>query len=264
MDATFELDAVAYRALAREVKLHLGLDLESYKPQQVWRRVTSFAQRHGLDDARALTTRLGADQALQDGLRNLLTINVSEFFRDGDAWDLLRRSYLEPMLRAGRPVRAWSAGCSFGYEPYSLAMLATEIVPSPTMRILATDIDEMALARTKAAIFAEADVARLEPSRRQRHFVPSGTGWTVRPEVRRLVDVRRHDLTADPVPGLFDLIVCRNVLIYLTEAAKSRLYPAFAAALRPGGVLFVGGTEIVPHPTTHGLRIAGRCLYTRD
>jgi chemotaxis protein methyltransferase CheR len=263
MDPAFELDPVAYGEMSREVRALLGIDLDSYKPQQVWRRVTSFARRHGLADSAELTARLTTDPALRAAFRDLLTINVSEFFRDPDAWADLAARFLEPMLRSGRTLRAWSAGCSHGFEPYSLAMLADEVLPGPRMRIIATDIDEAALARTRAGRFRAAEVEGLDPRRVARYLVPDGDDWLIRPEIRGRLDVRRHDLTSGVLAGPFDLIVCRNVTIYLTEAAKSRIYPAFADALRPGGVLFVGGTEIVPNARANGLTAAGRCLYVR-
>src|SRR5215211_5938757 len=253
-DPALELDLVAYGELSQTVRRLLGIDLDSYKPQQVWRRVTTFARRHDLAGTAELGRRLEVDDSLRAALRDLLTINVSEFFRDPDRWAELATVHLAPLLRAGRVTRAWSAGCSYGFEPYSLAMLAVEQVPAPPIRILATDIDEAALTRTRQARFSQAEASPLAPGRRDRHMAPDGDGWVMRPEIRRLVDVRRHDLTADPIAGPFDLIICRNLLIYLTEAAKARVYPAFAAALRPGGVLFVGGTEIVPRPATFGLR----------
>jgi chemotaxis protein methyltransferase CheR len=248
--------------MSREVRSLLGIDLDGYKPHQVWRRATSFARRNGLAGAAELGAALKGDAALLSAFRDLLTINVSEFFRDPDAWVELGR-LVEPILVTGRPIRAWSAGCSFGFEPYSIAMMAREATPSPALRILATDIDETALARTRAGRFSHLEVGQLSANRRRRHLVPADGGWVVHPDVRRLIEVRAHDLIADAPSGRFDLIVCRNVLIYLTEASKTRLYTAFAAALRPGGVLFVGATELVPRPAEHGLRSVGRCLYVK-
>lgn len=263
-DPQFELDPVAYRQMSEQVRVLLGIDLDSYKPQQVWRRVTSFARRHDLAGPLELSGRLRTDPALLASFRNLLTINVSEFFRDPAPWSDVGDRFLRPMLSAGRVVRVWSAGCSFGFEPLSIAILARELATSPAIRVLATDIDTVALERTRVARFSAAEIGQLSGDRRDRSFVPAGDGWAARPEVRQMITLRQHDLTADPAPGAFDLIVCRNVLIYLTEATKARVYPMFAEALRPGGVLFVGGTEIVPRPSAFGLRSDGRCLYVKD
>lgn len=262
-DPVFELDPVAYREMSEQVRSLVGIDLDGYKPQQVWRRVTSFARRHDLAGPRELTVQLHTDPALLVAFRDLLTINVSEFFRDPAPWADLGARYLGPMLASGRVVRAWSAGCSFGFEPLSMVILARELVTKPAMRVLATDIDTVALERIRAGRFSTAEIDQLTDDRRDRSFVPVGGDWVALPELRQMITVRRHDMTAEPAPGAFDLIVCRNVLIYLTEATKTRVYPMFAEALRPDGVLFIGGTEIVPRPIEFGLRSVGRCLYVK-
>jgi chemotaxis protein methyltransferase CheR len=259
---TQTLDQEAYRLLSHDIRVHLGIDLESYKPQQVWRRVTSFARLHGYAGASDLRPHLATDPGLRAALRDNLTINVSEFFRDGRHWAELERRFLRPALLAGRPLRIWSAGCSTGFEPFSIAMLAWDVVPQPSVRITATDIDEMALERTRAAHFSEGELASLSSDRRK-YLIRDAGGWVVRPDLRQVVEIRRHDLTREPPPGRFDLIVCRNVLIYFTEATKDRAYTGFEQALRPGGMLFVGATEILTRPDRHRLRSVAPCLYER-
>ena len=256
------LDVEAYRELSRDIRVHLGIDLENYKPQQVWRRVTSFARLRGYAGASDLRLHLPTDAALRAALRDNLTINVSEFFRDGRHWAELERRFVRPALEAGRPLRIWSAGCSTGFEPFSIAMLAWDIAPRPAIRITATDIDEAALERTRGARFSDAELASLSGERRE-YLVRDGDGWVVRADLRQVIEVRQHDLTREAPPGRFDLIVCRNVLIYFTEATKDRAYSGFEVALRPGGMLFVGATEILTHPDRHRLRSVAPCLYER-
>ena len=206
----------------------------------------------------------------------MLTINVSEFFRNPEAWDLLVEKFLRPMLASQLSVRIWSAGCSLGYEPFTLAMLAREIAPHATVRILATDLDETILSRARKAIYTEAQMAGVSEARRARFFRRVGASaaaatatavtppsWEVKPELQALVSFRRHDLLKDPYDRPFDLICCRNVVIYFTETAKADLYRRFSAALRPAGILFLGATESIPNTRAVGLEPAGLTFYRR-
>jgi chemotaxis protein methyltransferase CheR len=258
-----ELDPVAYERLAREVRGLLGIDLNQYKPAQVWRRVNGFAAARGLTDSDVLVARARQDGALRQAFLDMLTINVSEFFRNPEAWELLVDRHLRPILRGPGQVRIWSAGCSLGYEPFTLAMLVREIAPTAAVRILASDLDETTLARARVATYTEAQLAGVSQARRARFFRPDGDKWQVKPELVSMVTFRRHDLLKDGYEKSFDLICCRNVVIYFTEQAKLDLYRHFSEALRPGGVLFLGATESIPSARVVGLEPAGLTFYKR-
>jgi chemotaxis protein methyltransferase CheR len=258
-----ELDVAAYERLARSVRILFGIDLSRYRPAQVWRRVNGFAAARGLPNPDALVAKARHDDALRQAFVDMLTINVSEFFRNPEAWDSLAERFLGPMLRSHTTVRIWSAGCSLGYEPFSLAMLARELAPATTARILATDLDETILSRARAATYSEAQMAGVSKARRARFFRPREDKWVVRPELQALVTFRRHDLLHDPYEHSFDLIVCRNVVIYFTEEAKLEMYRRFSEALRHDGVLFLGATESILSTGPIGLTAAGFSFYRR-
>jgi chemotaxis protein methyltransferase CheR len=258
-----ELDAVAYDRMAAEVRSILGIDLSQYKPAQVWRRVTGFATARGLADADALVARVRQDPVLKQAFLDMLTINVSEFFRNAEAWDVLVEQYLRPILTSQVSVRIWSAGCSLGYEPFTLAMLCREIAPTKPTYILASDLDETILSRAKKATYTEQQMAGVSPARRARFFRKVDAGWEVKPEIQALITWRKHDLLKDPYEKPFDLICCRNVVIYFTEAAKTELYKRFADALRPAGMLFLGATESIPNARAVGLLPSGVTFYRR-
>ncbi len=258
-----ELDTVAYERLAREVRSLLGIDLGQYKPAQVWRRVNGFATARGLADSDVLVARARQDVVLRQAFLDMLTINVSEFFRNPEAWDTLVDRHLKPMLRSQLSVRIWSAGCSLGYEPFSLAMLVREIAPATSVRILATDLDDTILSRARLATYTEAQMAGVSDARRTHFFRPNEGKWEVKPELKALVTFGRHDLLKDVYEKPFDLICCRNVVIYFTEQAKIDLYRRFCDALRPGGVLFLGATESIPNARAVGLEPAGLTFYRR-
>jgi chemotaxis protein methyltransferase CheR len=258
-----ELDTVAYDRLAREVRGLLGIDLTQYKPAQVWRRVNGFATARGLPDPDALVAKARHDSVLRQAFLDMLTINVSEFFRNPEAWQMLADRYLKPMLHNQLMVRIWSAGCSLGYEPFTLAMLSREIAPTVTVRILATDLDDTTLSRARNATYTEAQMAGVSEARRAHFFRRDGDKWEVKPELAAMVTFRRHDLLKDACDKAFDVICCRNVVIYFTEPAKADLYTRFCDSLRPGGVLFLGATESIPNVRQLGLEPAGLTFYKR-
>jgi chemotaxis protein methyltransferase CheR len=248
------LDPAEYRALAHEVRALLGIDLDQYKAPQVWRRVHAFGTLRGCADWRSLVERCRREPDLRAAFRDMLTINVSEFFRDPAAWQAFTDLWLRPRLEQRSSLRIWSAGCSIGFEPYTIAMLVKEIAPRASVRILATDVDSTALAAAMRGRFQAAQMKGLSEARRDRFFAPIGTEWQVRPALQAMITFRRHDLLRDPFETGFDAILCRNVVIYFTDAAKASLYRRFVASLRPDGVLFVGATEAIPDAPRYGLR----------
>ncbi len=258
-----ELDTVAYDRLAREVRSLLGIDLSQYKPAQVWRRVNGFAAARGLPDSDVLVARARQDAALRQAFLDMLTINVSEFFRNPEAWEMLVDRHLRSMLHSRLSIRIWSAGCSLGYEPFTVAMLAREIAPASSVRILATDLDDTILSRARQATYTEAQMAGVSDGRRARFFRRHEDRWEVKPELKALVTFGRHDLLKDAYEKPFDLICCRNVVIYFTEQAKVDLYRRFCDALRPAGILFLGATESIPNARAVGLEPVGLTFYRR-
>jgi chemotaxis protein methyltransferase CheR len=258
-----ELDAEAYERMAHSVRNLLGIDLSQYKPAQVWRRVNGFATAKGLPDADALVAKARQDAVLRQSFLDMLTINVSEFFRNAEAWDALATQFLKPTLLGQLSVRIWSAGCSLGYEPFTVAMLAREIAPHTPVYILATDLDETILSRARKATYTEPQMAGVSPSRRARFFRKVDNNWEARTELQALITWRRHDLLRDPYERQFDIICCRNVVIYFTEAAKTELYSRFCDSLRPGGMLFLGATESIPSVRSVGLVPSGLTFYKR-
>jgi len=258
-----ELDQEAYDRLARDVRTLLGIDLSQYKPAQVWRRVNGFATARGLAGPDALVARSRTDSVLRQAFMDMLTINVSEFFRNPEAWDQLVTQFLKPTLQAQSSVRIWSAGCSLGFEPLTLAMLAKELAPSTSVSILATDLDETTLARAKMGVYTEQQMAGVSPARRTRFFNKREKDWEAKPEIKAPITWKRHDLLKDAYEKPFDLICCRNVVIYFTEAAKTSMYQRFCGSLRPGGLLFLGATESIPNVRAVGLVPAGLTFYKR-
>ncbi|MBE3583379.1 MAG: protein-glutamate O-methyltransferase CheR [Limnochordaceae bacterium] len=253
-----------FAAFARLVQQLIGLDLTAYNPRQLYRRLRGQLERVGCRSLEEYGLLLRRSPEQVEALRDFLTINVSEFFRNAPFWRTLADRILPELLAAGN-TRIWSAGCSIGAEPYSLAILLEEAMAPATAHIIATDVDEKALAEARTAIYPSSLLHEVSPARLQRFFTPAGPDrWQVKEEVRRRVQLRRHDLLQDPYPIGLNLIVCRNVIIYFNEEAKQRVYRRLAQSLRPGGILFVGATEAILSPAQFGLSPAGPFFYRRD
>lgn len=239
-----------------------GLDLGAYRRRQLERRVRAFAERRGTSDLSQYARRLREDRGELERFLDRLTINVSQLWRNPEQWELLGRDLL-PELAADGPVRAWSAGCSYGAEAYTLAAVCREArVPAG---ILGTDVDARMIERARQGWFS-ADDARDAPAATLRRWFAAARegGWQAAPELALDVRFEVADLLRQrPAAGSFDLVLCRNTVIYFTEDARDALHARLAAALRPGGVLLVGATERVSDPARLGLRALRPFVYRR-
>ncbi|MDA0161279.1 hypothetical protein OM076_13460 [Solirubrobacter ginsenosidimutans] len=179
----------------------------------------------------------------------------SEFFLDLDRWQTLERTIL-PELVARRPaLRAWSAGCHLGKEPYSLAILLDELAPGGGHDLMATDFDARLVERARAGgPFSEHDVDRVSAEQRARYFAPGGPPFSVAPWLVSTIAFGTHDLRRDPYASDFDLILYRDVQPFFDDAVNRDVLRRLSAALRDGGVLFVGSTDTVRDPASLGLR----------
>ena len=243
-----------YEIFKQRVFTKSGIDLGLYKEQQMRRRLTSLLERSGATGFLDFFHCMEKDPQQYAAFLDHMTINVSELFRNPEKWQELREKVLPPMLAQNRPLRIWSAGCSYGAEPYSLAILMDQLSPGVRHTIHASDLDKNILARAREGRFSLADVRNLDAKTREHYFsalpgsarVPAlDTTPTlqVKADLREQVTFRAQNLLADPFEENYDLICCRNVVIYFTEEAKDTLYQRFFRALRPGGLLLVGGTE---------------------
>lgn len=237
-----------------------GVDLRLYKRPQMERRLTTLRTKRGFQHFAAYLAALKQDPELLHEFLDRMTINVSEFFRNMERWDQLgRRLQSRP---TGQTLKAWSAACSTGEEPYSLAILMEQVVRRP-YDILATDIDDGVLHEARRGVYRAHQVNRL-PHYAESYFHSDGGLWTVTPALRNHIRFVKHNLLADTYPSSLDLIICRNVLIYFTDEAKQFVIAGFAKALKPGGLLFVGSTEQFLRSEAVGLRLVAPFLYERE
>ncbi len=256
-------DDSEFSYLKSQVLKLLGIDLGLYKSEQTRRRLTTLLSRHGVKTFMEYGQLLGGSSEAQQILKDYFTVNLSEFFRDKAKFDELGSTIL-PGLRKETPfLHIWSAGCSCGAEPYSVAMLL-ESLGCHTYHILATDIDESILAQARAGSgYTPVQIKNVRQDMLQRYFTPVDVTSAVRDDIKRRISFRRHDLLADSVTGPFDLIICRNVLIYFTQEARDQVYARFHQALRPGGILFLGATEAFINARRLGFETALPSFYRK-
>jgi chemotaxis protein methyltransferase CheR len=240
----------------------IGVPLGQYKEPQMKRRLASIMARRGFGDWAAFEKGIASDGQLLGDVRDTLTINVSEFFRQADRFEELRSKHIPNLLKERKALKFWSAGCSVGCEPYTLAMLLDEMDPKSGHTILATDVDLPILARAKAGKgYPAAEVRSVPGPILAKYMTSDGTSYSVNESLKRRITFRRHDLLSDPYPTDLDVILCRNVVIYFTDEAKQHIYSGFAKALRPGGLLFVGGSEMIMRSHEIGFRTSGTSMY---
>lgn len=247
-----------------KVKSLLNIDLSLYKETQMKRRLTSFRNKKGFATFQQMYQAMSEDPVLQDEFLDRMTINVSEFWRNSRRWEILRDVFLPEMFSRSPRLKCWSAACSSGEEPYTLAMLLHEAGKLDSSTILATDLDENVLEAAKGAIYHERSMREV-PERYVRTYFKqiNENHWEFSEELRKSVRFMRHNLLADRFDTGYDLIICRNVTIYFTEEAKEMLYHKFSKSLKPGGILFVGSTEQIFSPGRYGLESADTFFYRR-
>ncbi len=244
----------------------IGVPLGQYKEPQMKRRLASIMARRGFRAWPEFERGIAADAALLNEVRDTLTINVTEFFRQADRFDELRTVVIPRLEKqASHPLRIWSAGCSIGCEPYTLAIILDELNPASRHQIIASDVDLPALTRARSgAGYLPAEVRSVPPALLSKYLRRDANDtYHVAESLKRRIQFRRHDLLSDAYPREVDLILCRNVVIYFTEEAKQHIYGGFATALRPGGLLFIGGSEMIMRSHEFGLRMAGTSMYQK-
>jgi chemotaxis protein methyltransferase CheR len=242
----------------------IGVPLWQYKEPQMKRRMASLMHRHAPDGWRAFASVIRSDARILEIVRDTLTINVSEFYRQPDRYAELERVHIPGLMAERQNLKIWSAGCSIGCEPYSLAILLNELDSTGRHTITATDVDEIALAQARRGNdYPEDEVRSVPPAIRAKYFRKEGDTYTVDALLRRFIRFRKHDLLKEPYPRDLDMIVCRNVIIYFKEEAKKTIFDGFARSLRPGGLLFIGGSEMIMRPGELGLKTASTGMYRK-
>ncbi|TJY44345.1 protein-glutamate O-methyltransferase CheR [Cohnella pontilimi] len=246
-----------------DIHRSLSIDLSQYKEGQMRRRLTTLRMKHGFGTFALYYKALMGDAKLREEFLDRMTINVSEFWRNANRWQVLSERFLKPMLSSSPRLNVWSAACSTGEEPYTLAMILDSFGALERSSILATDIDDGVLAKAKEGLYPVRSVREVPADYLKRYFEAARDHYRVVERLKKAVKFQKQNLLLDSFGSQYDLIVCRNVMIYFTEEAKSALYHKFSRALKPGGLLFVGSTEQIFSPGQYGLEPADTFFYRR-
>jgi chemotaxis protein methyltransferase CheR len=270
----FLLTGEDFQNIAAMLHADAGIYLAETKATLVYSRLAKRLRALGLESFRDYCTLVAGSEGVGERQKMLaaLTTNVTRFFREPHHFQHLKEHLLQPLLEAakrGRRIRIWSAGCSSGQEPYSIALCLLSLWPdagSLDIKILATDIDPHMIAEGRQGTYADAAVADVPVELRRRYFVRSTDGgslaWDAASELRDLVTFRELNLNgAWPFKGPFDAIFCRNVVIYFEEQTQQRIWSRFAPLLVPGGFLYVGHSERVSGPAAEAFHSDGITTY---
>jgi len=240
-----------FALLTRKISVERGFGCASYKEKCLRRRIAVRMRARGVHTYEDYAHVLDADASEYDRLIDALTINVTKLFRNWDVYAAMAATVVPALWHREAPsIRVWSAGCSSGEEPYSIAILFHRFAAMNGMlaqlgrlSVLGTDIDRQSLAAAERGQFDEGDFTDTPDELRARYFTPDPP-FTVARAIREMVRFERRDLLSDPAPdGAFDLIVCRNVLIYFDRDTQERLFDVFHRSLAPEGFLVLGKVE---------------------
>jgi len=254
-----------YEWFKKQIFLLTKLDLNSYKEKQMRRRIDTLIQKYRINGYEKFVEVLKTDKEIYAAFISYLTINVSEFFRNTEQWDLMQREMVPELIKKfGKNLKVWSAACSTGDEPYTIVMTLSRHIPLNYIKVLATDIDDTALLKAKAAVYEEKEIAGVPADLKKKYFTKQSTGlWALSDDIKRRVEFKKSDLLRDPYPSNYNLIVCRNVMIYFTEEAKDNIYRKFYNALAPEGILFIGATEQMMNYSQIGFKRRGSFYYEK-
>ncbi len=253
-----------YIAFCEGLRKICGIDLTQYKRPQMERRLRSFFARHGYSKLTDSLERLRGDKQLLDELLDRVTINVSQLWRHPEQWERLEHDLLKDLATGGR-LRAWSAGCSYGAEAYTLAAVCSQAIPGAQVRILGTDIDHRMVARAKAGAFSAEDARSAPRPAMEKWFEQTDAGWRAKPGLRAMTQFDVGDLLKlSPPASSYELIMCRNTVIYFADRIRDGLHSRLARALRPGGVLVIGGTERITDAASIGLAPIYPFIYRKS
>lgn len=245
-------DEIAYQCILRKMKSVKGLDFSGYRSACLKRRIDTRLRAHQLENYNEYLQFLSKNPQEYDELLNVATINVSEFFRDKEAWQFVEKNIIPALIQQKetknkRIIRLWSAGCSSGEEAYTLAILFHEILQAKitdfNIKIYGTDIDKDSLKKAKNGCYQSSSIKNIPTGLLKKYFDYDGKQYKVKDEIQALTHFQNKDLILSEPLELIDFVICRNVLIYFTKELQAKIMAKFNSALQPNGYLMLGKTE---------------------
>jgi len=241
------------------------IDLNAYKERQMKRRIDALIAKNNVSGYENYVKLLKSDRDKFDEFVNYLTINVSEFYRNPDQWEILDKKVIPQLIqRFGKNLKIWSAACSTGDEPYSLVMALSRHLPLNQIKIIATDIDKQVIEKAKMGLYSAKSIASVPDDLKKKYFTQVGPSYKISDEIKSRVTFKQHNLLKDSYDSNWHMIVCRNVLIYFTEEAKVEIFDKFNKSLAKNGYLFIGSTEQIMEYKELGYSRDNSFFYVKD
>ena len=245
------------------VKSNLHIDLNAYKEKQLQRRIATIMKNSGASDLREYAKRISQDQEIKNIFLDYITINVTEFFRNKEIFEQYETVIKDVLIPRFKSINIWSAACSVGAEPYSIAIILDKYNLYKGNKILATDIDDNILKKAQKGVFYDHQLKNVSSKNLAHYFKQQDNQYIIDEKIKDMVSFKKHDLILDQYQKNLHSIVCRNVTIYFKNEAKDQIYAKISQSLVSGGVLFTGATESIYNPKEIGLKKLSTFIYEK-
>lgn len=258
--------AYGYEEFKIDVYRLTDIDLNMYKERQMKRRIESLLSRKGFNGYESFYRGMKQDKELLRTFVSYLTINVSQFYRNPLQWENFEHEII-PYLKKnfGDRITIWSAACSTGDEPYTIAMILSKYVSLDKVKIIATDIDEDVISFAKAGVYSAKSLVDLPQEYVNKFFKKvDDTHYEISEKIKACVTFKKHNLLKDKYFDNLSIIVCRNVVIYFTDEAKDNIYRNFNKSLDDNGILFIGSTEQILKAREFGFESVRTFFYKKS
>jgi chemotaxis protein methyltransferase CheR len=257
--------AIDFNEFKDHAKKILNIDFDGYKIERVERRTRSLMSRHDVKNFDQCLHLIKNEKEFREAYLNHFTINTSEFFRNPENFAFLQNKVLPKLFAENRKVRIWSAPCSNGSEPYSIAIILKEMgVRSSQFQLTASDLDKTILTAAKKGVYKESSIKNVSDKLRRKYFNDTGDNiakYAVNNEIKNMVKFEQKDLINSKFSSNWDLILSRNFFIYLTREMKNKLIKKFTGVLNSGGYFFLGNTEYIFTPQKYDLEKVYQSFY---
>lgn len=254
-----------FNAFKKKISSLIGLNLFNYKNTQMERRIVSLMNKNNITKLDEYYKLLSSNKEKLEEFTNMLTINVTEFFRNNDKFDKLEQKFIPELIKKYGSLNIWSAGCSCGAEIYSIAMILDRLKVIDKSTLVASDFDTNIINRAKKGCYTKFELGVVKPEYKKyfKQLDENGDKFQIDPMLTSKVKFERRDLLNGSFEKNFHLILCRNVVIYFTDEAKDKLYSDFHNSLTDGGILFIGSTERINNYKQIGFNLAASFFYIK-
>ncbi len=257
--------AYEYNEFKKDVYKLTNINLDLYKERQMKRRIESLIMRKGFNGFEDFFKGMKQDEDLLHTFVTYLTINVSQFYRNPAQWETFDNEIVPYLIQNfGKKITIWSAACSTGDEPYTIAMILAKHLALNDFNIIATDIDAEVLKFAKEGIYTNRSLVDLPKEYLNKYFtLVEGDNYKVSDELKSRITFKKHNLLEDAYFNDVNMIVCRNVVIYFTDEAKDNVYRNFYRSLKKDGILFIGSTEQILKSKELGFDVLKTFFYKK-